>query len=289
MSQLILNEDLYNLIFNELDYYTKVSFTIYLRKNVHLNFYQKIDYPNKGDIINLYEKGIDKLKLLLDFHEERSLETEDIVSAYEKILRKSKLLNINLIQIYIENFNCLISFCKLLEMIGKNVKKKYFYDCIIYGNKRLYKRLHYIYDYHYDLDINSRRFGKKRFYKREKVHINFIDSTNCYECLSAFKDVKYLDNKKYSSSSEQRNGMKLLAIEPRCNCRNCEQPIQNKYHYKSILMSPHTLTNITNKLKDYLSLIEVNESLLKERKNNRIIITSISFIFLFIIIYLYNA
>ena len=234
MTQLILNEDLYNLIFNELDYYTKISFTIYLRENVYLDFYQKVNYPNKTDIIALYEKGIDKLKLILKFHETKCLESNDIVPAYEKILRKSKLLNINLIQIYIENFNCLISFCKLLEMIGKNIKKKYFYNCITYGNKKLYKKLHYIYDYHYDLDINNKRFGKKRMYKQEEGHINFIDSTNCYECLSSFKDnLPKIESKQYSSSSKQRNGMKLIAIEPRCNCKNCETPIQNKYYYKN--------------------------------------------------------
>ena len=58
-------------------------------------------------------------------------------------------------------------------------------------------------------------------------------------------------------------------------------------------MSQNTLTNITNKLKDYLSLIEFNELMLKEKENNtiknRIIIIIMSFIFLFIIMYFYNS
>jgi len=84
---------MYVQIFDQLDFYSKVSYALYLKDISEINFIEKLS-PTDDDLCELIEFGINKI---------------EFVNKYVTI-SKNKLINA-----YINNFRCVKVFAKLID------------------------------------------------------------------------------------------------------------------------------------------------------------------------------
>lgn len=102
MTQLFLNDDLYNLIFEHLDYYSKITYSTYLKDDnlSFVNYSSKIAHPTEDDIRNIYKMGMDKFRYIA---ENKWIHIDDgyVVHPLNKL---------DAVGIYIKYFDCLTDF-----------------------------------------------------------------------------------------------------------------------------------------------------------------------------------
>jgi len=161
MDQYLLCEDLYALIFNYLDYYSKLSFSEYLSTNdiSQVNFIKRIPSPKDEDIVSIYKYDVSKILFILEHF---------------------KISDDHLLEIYIKHFDDTKSFSRLLKLLNVKIFNDHLHLFINYENVTLFKFIHDEFDIHYDECIDSLKYiyPKNNYYKNYKLF--FRDNIKCW-------------------------------------------------------------------------------------------------------------
>ena len=235
MSQLLLNDDLYNLIFEQLDYYSKITYSTYLKDNKlsYMKYYSKISHPTEDDIKSIYEMGMDKFRYIV--------ENKLILTCNGYIVYP--LNKLDMVRIYIKYFDCLTDFHILKSIIGVGSYTNYLHDCIESGNYELFKKIHDNYDVHCDEDFSL-------YFNETVFDIKFIDKVHCNTCLGVYnkcyKSRGHGVRRKYgvtpfSEKTYLTCNSSIDELKERCGCIKCIADIKEKCEcikYDDMVSSP---------------------------------------------------
>lgn len=213
MDQYLLCNDMYILIFDQLDLYSKYNYAQYLKDISSIDFESRIGVPSDEDIISLYEYGIDKLL---------------------EVRCKLKADNFAFIKVYISNFICTRSFGQLIDILGYHVNGVTLEICSNNSNYALFKHIHKKYKIHYF----------KVMYNDKDI--NFIKYVSCNTCLSYYN--KYLSRKGCGSNglygSNGRKAMPSRKPKNLCKCGSCLYPKRSTSIDKKINKIKTTVQNL---------------------------------------------
>ena len=213
MDNYLLCNDIYILIFNQLDLYSKYNYAQYLKDVSSIDFESRIGIPTDEDIISLYEYGMDKISNVIIF-----LKTDKFT----------------LIRVYISNFICTRSFGQLIDILGYHVNGVTLKICADNSNYVLFKHIHKKYKIHYF----------KVMYNNKDI--NFIKHVSCNTCLSYYND--YLGRKGWGpigpTGPKGSKGMSSREPKNLCKCGACLYPKRSTSTDKKINKMKTTVQNL---------------------------------------------
>jgi len=201
MNQYELIDDMYNLIFNELDYYGKWSYARYLTDEglSRIDFLDKNESMTEENIVQSIEYGIDTIKNFL------------LYNISEKYI---------IIEYYIGHFVCITSFEKLINIFEYKVSDVTLRKCIDLKNKILFKYIHKKYKLHYEDNIYSKN-----------TDLKIVDYVKCNTCLREYNQLQSRRHEGnvglYGSKGSKRVSLNKKVINKSkngCKCGNCKHP-----------------------------------------------------------------
>ena len=160
-----LINDMYSVIFDHLDFYSKVSYAVYLEDLSSINFINKINSPTEEDICTLFECGVDRLKIIRNIY---------------------PTIHHQLIGSYIEKFECVNSFKELMNLYDYHDYRHLFNWCITYKNLPILEYIHETHGIHY--------VHTKRQSLIFKINIEeCIGHLTCNKCANEYNQYRQFD------------------------------------------------------------------------------------------------
>ena len=186
-----LINDMYSVIFDYLDFYSKVSYAVYLKDLSTVNFMSKITHPSTDDICALFEYGIECIKFI------KSVYTINIWYILET---------------YIKYFCCTETLKQLIKLYNHKQYKRLIDWCIIYQNFQILKFIHNDYNTHCDLMTCEELRYRHHIFKK------MMSPLNCQECMNTFDVYNgYAEVITFTNSVSNKS-------ETKCVCNNCKYP-----------------------------------------------------------------